>query len=111
MWVRCRDYAKSGGLWGMPFTILAGICLIPVLTCSLQVFITELVNQPSVFFRGSTLRHSMSTGGFPLFSQERSFCLTFGCFLIQLLGEGGRPSFLREVMHYNDFFIKPLGNV
>jgi len=44
MWVRGRDYAKSDGLWGMPFFILAGICLIPVFTCLLQVFITELVN-------------------------------------------------------------------
>ena len=89
MWVRCRDYAKSGGLWGMLFTIHAGICLSQVLICSLQVFITELVNQPSVFFRGSTLRLNMSTGSFPLFSQERSFCLTFRRFLIQLLRDGG----------------------
>ena len=82
MWVSGRDYAKSDGLWGMPFPILRGICLIPVFTGSLQVFITELVNQPSIFFRGSALRHGLSTGGFPLFSAERSFCLTFRSFLI-----------------------------
>ena len=42
MWVRCRDYAKSVGLWGMPFTILAGICLI---SCS-HLFTTG-------FYRGT----------------------------------------------------------
>ena len=52
----------------MPFTILARICFILVLTCSLQVFVTELVNQAAVFLCGSTLRHNMGTSGFPLFS-------------------------------------------
>jgi hypothetical protein len=52
----------------MPFTIFAGICVIPVLTCSLQVFVTELVNQAAVFLCWSALRHNMGTSGFPLFS-------------------------------------------